>query len=103
MAFAKLKDKCGLIDQTSNWVINPQFDHVGPFAENGLAPIQLNGKWGCIDITGKFVIKPQFDNEIIIYKNSIFIRQNYLWGIIDKNGKTIAEPQFSWGEFCSLF
>ena len=89
------KGKYGFIDKTGKWIINPQFDWVDGFAENGLTNVKLNGKWGCIDKTGNMVVNPQYDN-VRIFKNTIFFKQNDKWGIIDEKGNIVVKPQFDW-------
>ena len=54
--------KCGYIDITGKYVIEPQFDYADDFTDNGLARVRIGdwetGKYGYIDITGKYVIEP---------------------------------------------
>ena len=74
---AGLKDKCGYIDETGHWVINPQFDEVKDFADNGLARVKLNGKWGYIDKTGKMVIEPKYFS-VWVLSNDYIIQKCYI-------------------------
>ena len=78
-------------------VIAPQFENVGMFGRNGLAPVQVNGKCGYIDEAGQMVIKPQFDD--ISYRgygeNGLAkAKINGKWGYIDEAGQMVIAPQF---------
>ncbi|PRC90823.1 WG repeat-containing protein [Solimicrobium silvestre] len=53
--------KFGYINKEGKMVINPQFDHVGPF-KNGIAVASMYGKYGYINKSGEFVIPPIFAN-----------------------------------------
>lgn len=58
-AYAKKGGKVGFIDNTGNWVIQPQFDAVRDF-KNGYAAAKMGDLWGLIDKSGKWVIQPQY-------------------------------------------
>jgi hypothetical protein len=113
---AGVGDKAGFIDLKGKWIINPQFENVKQFQDNGLAGVMLNGKWGWIDKTGKMVIEPKYDknfNEPVYYdyadeigmvvyvgRYDGFTRSKkqdegyYFYGLVDRTGKTIIEPRF---------
>lgn len=113
---AGVGDKAGFIDLKGKWIINPQFENVKQFQDNGLAEVMLNGKWGWIDKTGKMVIEPKYDknfNEPVYYdyvdeygrvvyvgRYDGFTRSEkqderyYIYGLVDRTGKTIIEPRF---------
>jgi hypothetical protein len=59
--------KWGLVDRVGNLITAAQFNSIGSFAKNGLAPATLDGGygskdalWGYIDKAGEFVIPLQF-------------------------------------------
>ncbi|HEY5522092.1 MAG TPA: WG repeat-containing protein, partial [Desulfuromonadaceae bacterium] len=62
----------GYIDETGDYVIEPQFGDAGNFAANGLAAVQdaESQLYGYIDKTGDYVIEPQF------YKARDFVKVN---------------------------
>ena len=100
----KLGDKWGYIDRNGKWVINPQFDEVDDFSDNGLAAVAIDSKWGYIDRTGKWIVQPQFDYaEMFYYKDGLakvgynkerneYGIYSYNEGLIDKSGKMIVNP-----------
>ena len=72
--------KWGFVDKNLNYVIEPQFEHVGYFID-GLTLAKEDELWGMIDKTGKYIIEPQFKLDEL--KGS---SQGIL--IISKAGKT---------------
>ena len=54
MARARLDGHWGFIDQSGEFVIEPQFDHAWDF-DNGLAMVQVGDTLGYIDRSGNFV------------------------------------------------
>ena len=76
-------------------MINPQFDYVESFEENGLAQVNLNGKYGWIDTNGNYVINPQFDDTWGFAENGLAkVELNGKWGYIDTTGNYVINPQF---------
>jgi hypothetical protein len=49
----------GYVDQSGQWMIEPQFEGATRFHE-GLAAVKVNGQWGYADEGGNLVIKPQY-------------------------------------------
>ncbi len=91
----KLEEKWGYMDNQANVIIEPQFDSVRGFADNGLAMIEQNGKYGFINSNGKVVIPPQFDDAGNFANNGLaYIKQNGKYGYINSSGKVVIPPQF---------
>ena len=89
--------KCGYIDKTGEFVIEPQFDDADDFSE-GLAGVRVGdvrgevgwlkkGKYGFIDKTGKFVIEPQFDDVDQFIGGVARVEKDGEWGYVNKAGK----------------
>lgn len=92
---ASTDGKWGYIDKTGKYVINPQFDVAGAFAENGLACVESGEKRGYIDKTGSYVINPQFDYAGAFAENGLaYVLDDEKCGFIDKTGKYVINPQF---------
>ena len=89
----------GYINGSGEWMIEPQFSMVLPFAKNGLACVEKNGKWGYIDTSGEWVIEPKFDKG---YDHCATFSENGLaavmvdekMGFINEDGDIVIEPQF---------
>jgi hypothetical protein len=102
-ALASVKTKWGLIDKQGKLVLAPQFDQLGHFAGNGLAPVKIGNDWGYIDSKGKITINPQFALA------GRFTKVGGNWaavaasradngevrvGVIDSSGKWLVPAQF---------
>lgn len=52
----------GLIDKNAKWVIEPKYERIMPFNEQGISIGIYEGKWGAIDTSGKTVAPFKFDS-----------------------------------------
>jgi hypothetical protein len=72
-ACSTTKEKCGFIDRTGKFVIEPRFSNVAPFSE-GLARVAVikNGRElvGFINRKGEFAIAPIFDVDSDFLRNA---------------------------------
>lgn len=96
------KWRYGVIDATGKYVIQPQFDALGPFAENGLALALVGDHWGAIDVTGKFVVNPTYQRLTTLPDDSgyLFSRTGAVGtevGILARDGQTLISVR---GEIC---
>ncbi|MBQ5311482.1 MAG: WG repeat-containing protein [Oscillospiraceae bacterium] len=106
--------RCGYIDKTGAFVIEPKFRYAMEFRYD-LAAVSVNEahdlKWGYIDSTGKYIIEPKFSDcgdfsenglaPVSIYDKS-GSENTEKWGYIDKTGNFVIEPQYKWaGIFCA--
>jgi len=85
--------KCGFIDKTGKFVIQPQFDSISPFSED-LAIFSVNDKYGAIDKSGNIVIKPEFDIMESFFEGLAPVEVGGKWGFIDKTGKVVIKPAY---------
>ncbi len=96
----------GYIDETGEYVIEPQFLYAGAFVK-GLALVQDPDTelYGYINKYGEYVIQPHFCNAEYFNKDGIAavaIEDKYhpygLWGYIDVSGEFEIEPQFDYAK-----
>lgn len=59
LAIGNKGKKVGFLDNTGQWVIQPQFDDARSF-HFGYAAAELDGRWGIIDKTGSWVVQPKY-------------------------------------------
>jgi len=109
--------RCGYIDQTGKYLINPQFTNALPFSEN-LAAVQVqkvgtdsqplgfvgydygNGDyrpghtWGFIEHSGRFVISPQFEAAGSFNAGFAPAMVAQKWGFINGKGQIVIQPRF---------
>ncbi len=84
----------GFVDETGQWVIEPQFDFADDFVE-GLALIEQEGQYGYIDSSGSIVIDPQYDFAADFAFGLASVVVDGEFGYIDQAGQMVIEPQFS--------
>lgn len=83
----------GFIDKNGKFVIQPQFESVGPF-NNSLAPVMVAGKWGYINKSGKVTIKPQFDKAGDFSEGLAAVCNDDKYGFVDTTGTIKIPLQF---------
>jgi hypothetical protein len=93
LAPAASTGKWGFIDTNGKWIIDPQFEGAGSFAD-GLAPVKVGGRWGYIDRKGKFVVNPQYDRADEFREGLASFRNDGKGGFIDTKGRAVVEAKF---------
>ena len=95
----------GFIDQTGDYVIDPQFynieDKYSPFSF-GVAFVQDNSDtqklWGLIDTSGDYVLQPTFSDVGKFTSDELAAAQDKdsgLYGYVDPTGAYQIEPRFT--------
>lgn len=103
--FQRSDGKWGYVNDDHCWVIEPQFEEAGHFAEE-LALISIGRMQGFIDQTGAIKIDPQFVSEQNWHFPSFAGFSNGLhpvqfegkWGFIEKTGAMVISSQFERAE-----
>lgn len=90
--------KCGIIDESGKWLIEPKFKQLRNFTADGLAIAEKDGKFGMIDRTGEWMVQPKFA-ELLEFSESGTARargekNDFRWGYIDRKGNWVIEPRF---------
>ncbi|MDW7694411.1 WG repeat-containing protein [Flammeovirgaceae bacterium SG7u.111] len=86
--------KWGAIDSTGNVILQPKYEHMGAFNNQGLAVVKLDKKYGVVDSDGKQVLDPAFDN-IRFTKNKIaIVANNGKWGLANLTDSIISPTNF---------
>jgi hypothetical protein len=93
LAPAAFGGKWGYIDATGKWVIDPQFERAGDFAD-GLAPVIVGGRTGYIAQKGKFVVNPQYDSGDGFYEGRASFGNGGKVGFIDTKGRVVVDAKF---------
>ena len=87
--------KYGFVDVKGNWLIQPMFDSVGYFDEQGLCRATINSKEGCIDKKGNWKIQPIYDDLLQFDDNGYSeAKVNDKVGFIDRSGNWLIQPLF---------
>ncbi|MDP4797268.1 MAG: WG repeat-containing protein [Crocinitomicaceae bacterium] len=59
LAYAKMGEKVGFVNDKGEWTIEAKFDKVRDF-QAGYAAVRVGEKWGVINKKGEFVVEPKF-------------------------------------------
>lgn len=85
----------GVIDASGNIVIEPLYESIGPFADNGFV-VELYGKEGVLDASGAVVLETKYD--FITYHEECTLQLFGLdgkRGFMDHHGNHVIDAQYS--------
>lgn len=85
--------KRAYIDEIGNFVIEPQYQKVRPFA-SGIAPAMVDSLWGFINNKCEFAVEPQYEEVLYFSDGVASVLVDGLWGAIDTEVNMIIEPQY---------
>lgn len=85
----------GYINESGDYVIDPQFDAVTEFS-GGYATVSVGGKWGIIDTKGTYIVSPQYDyispfsqGVAVVIDFDVDDEGSDKYGLIDTSGKLL--------------
>lgn len=94
-AAVKIKDKWGIIDSKSRWIIYPEFEDIYDEQDNAI-PVKKDNKWGILILQNNKLDKtiPFIYEDIEVYKDNIYeVKLKAKYGLIHvPDGNYIAEP-----------
>ncbi len=94
LAAAKSHDHYGYIDETGNYVIDPDFEIAWSFVR-GTAVVKQDGKYGLIDKNGDWKIEPIYDSVIPFSADCFIIQQDSLFGFMAHGtGELLIAPHY---------
>ena len=85
--------KCGFINPSGDWRIDPQFENCLAFSD-GLAPVWVGGRVGYIDTKGRFAVNPQFADGGEFYEGLARVFIDGKFGFIDAKGNFVVPAQY---------
>lgn len=96
MTFRPGNELYGMLSITGEVVVQPQYNDLGLFSEEGLARYQdrNNGLWGFVDVTGAEVISAQYENANNFSEGLSAVEVEGQYGFIDTSGTMVIETQF---------
>jgi hypothetical protein len=93
-ATVRIHEKYGYIDETGEFVVDPQFDVAWVFI-HGSAVVKKDGKYGLIDKMGDWIIEPTYDSVRPFSINCFIIIQDSAFGFMEHGtGKILVAPQY---------
>ncbi len=84
----------GMLSVTGEVVVEPKYEQLYLFTEDGLARFCAHGLWGFVNKKGEEVIPPQYEEANNFSKGLAAVKIDGLYGFIDTTGKMVLEPQF---------
>jgi hypothetical protein len=94
MAAAKIHDSYGYIDETGEFVIDPDFEAAWSFVR-GSAVVKQNGKYGMIDKEGDWITEPVYDSVIPFSSSCFIVMKDSVFGFAEHGtGKEIIAPRY---------
>lgn len=84
----------GMLSVTGEVVIEPRYEYLGLFSDEGLANFEDHGLWGYVNPKGVETIPAQFEDAKTFSEGFAAVKVNGLWGFIDVTGEMVIEPQF---------
>ena len=90
-----IQTSVGLVNKQGNLVAPPIFNRIGLFAENGLAPIEMNGQAGYINPKGEIAIPMRFDETDGFSFGLALVKTNGKFGYINASGEFEIPPTLS--------
>jgi hypothetical protein len=87
--------KEGLININGNIIVNPIYDEISGYFQNGHMRVRNNGKTGIINEVGKVIIPLEYE-DISDLKGGLFLaKKSNKYGMIDINGKIVIPFEYS--------
>ena len=84
----------GMLSVSGEVVIEPQYEYLDLFSDDGLARFEAHGLWGFLNAHGEEVIPAQYEDANNFSEGLAAVKVDGLWGFIDVNGELTIEPQF---------
>lgn len=89
----KSNNKYGAIDVYGNYIIQPQFDHMGDF-KNGKAYYMSNGSYGFVNKSGIiYKVRYQWISEFD-ENNIAIVKTNNLYGLVNSSDSLFLHPRY---------
>lgn len=84
----------GMLSVTGEVVIEPQYEYLDLFSEEGLARFKDHGLWGFVDERGIEVIEAQYEYALSFSDGLAAVEVDGLYGFVDTTGEMVIEPQY---------
>ncbi len=84
----------GMLSVTGEVVIEPKYEYLDLFSEEGLARFCDHGLWGYVNLEGKEVIPAHYEDANNFSEGLAAVKIDGLYGFIDVSGEMMIEPQF---------
>lgn len=90
----KSHDNYGYIDETGEFVIDPDFEVAWSFVR-GTAVVKQDSKYGLINKFGDWIVEPAYDSVIPFSADCFIIQQDSMFGFMEHGtGKILIAPRY---------
>ena len=89
-----LNGKCGIINTSNEFIIEPLYDDLEQPTKWGYAIAVLDKKFGVISLSNDVVVPFTYDKIRYSHENYFIVKQNNLEGIIDINGNVVLPIEY---------
>ena len=83
-----------MLSVTGEVVVEPKYEYLDLFSEEGLARFEDHGLWGFVNTDGEEVIPAKYEDANNFSEGLAAVKVDGLWGFIDTTGEMVIEPQF---------
>lgn len=84
----------GMLSLTGEVIIEPKYEYLDLFSEEGLARFEDHGLWGFVNESGEEVIPAQYEDANNFSEGLAAVKVDGVWGFIDESGAMMIEPQY---------
>jgi hypothetical protein len=84
----------GMLSVSGEVVIEPKYEYLDQFSEEGLARFEDHGLWGFVNKSGDVEIPAQYEEVNNFSEGLAAVKVDGLYGFIDVTGLMVIEPRF---------
>lgn len=84
----------GMLSVTGEIIIEPKYEYLNLFSEEGFALFCDHGLWGYVNLEGEEIIPAQYEDANNFSEGLAAVKVNGKWGFIDTTGKMVISTQF---------
>lgn len=84
----------GMLSITGEVVLEPTYEYLDLFFDEGLARFEDHGLWGFVNEHGEEVIPAQYKDANNFSEGLAAVKVDGMWGFIDTTGTLVIRPQF---------
>jgi len=92
--YAPGTDLYGMLSVTGNIVIEPQYEYLDLFSDEGFARFEDHGLWGFVNEQGEEVIPAQYEYANNFSEGLAAVKMDGLYGFIDTTGEMVIAPKY---------
>ncbi|MBN1776098.1 MAG: WG repeat-containing protein, partial [Clostridiales bacterium] len=84
----------GMLSVTGEVVVEPKYEYLDLFSEEGLARFEDHGLWGFLNAHGEELIPAQYEDANNFSEGLAAVKVDGRYGFIDMTGEMVIEPQY---------